>query len=468
MSYTEDRLQEIADAIREKTGEEGTINAEDFADRILEIETGVNTDDANATAADILERKTAYVKGVKVRGTMEEVAQAVPVITVDSATGVVTASSTQKEGFVYAGSKNSTKQLETQISATVTPETTRKVAVPIGRYTTGTVYVAGDQNLTPENIKADVSIFGVEGTLEEGIDTSDATAVASDILTGKTAYVDGEKVTGTLEKGVDTSDATATAGDILSGKTAYVKGVKVTGDIASKSSNDLTASGSSIIVPAGYYPNQANKSVATTTQATPGITVSTAGLITASATQGEGYVSSGTKSATKQLTTQAGTTITPGTSQKTAVSSGRYTTGAVYVAGDSNLVASNIKSGVSIFGVSGSLASGGTIYNAGLVYGTGSDSYEATFSVSGLSFQPKAIFLSIYDDGNSEEIYTTFVFATRDGTLIRGMSYLSPSNPRVYTSSRATANFGTNSVSVQLDRYGIGFPNNKATAYVFG
>lgn len=93
----------------------------------------------------------------------------------------------------------------------------------------------------------------------------------------------------------------------------------------------------------------------TATQATPSITVSSAGLVTASATQSAGYVASGTKSSTKQLTTQAGTTITPGTSQKTAVATGRYTTGNVYVAGDSNLVSSNIKSGVSIFGVSGGL-----------------------------------------------------------------------------------------------------------------
>ena len=68
------------------------------------------------------------------------------------------------------------------------------------------------------------------------------------------------------------------------------------------------------------------------TQATPSITVSSAGLITASATQSAGYVASGTKSATKQLTTQAAKTITPSKSTQTAVASGRYTTGAVTVA----------------------------------------------------------------------------------------------------------------------------------------
>lgn len=67
-------------------------------------------------------------------------------------------------------------------------------------------------------------------------------------------------------------------------------------------------------------------------QATPTITVSAAGLITASATQTEGYVVAGTKSATKQLSTQAAKTVTPSTSAQTAVASGKYTTGAIKVA----------------------------------------------------------------------------------------------------------------------------------------
>lgn len=145
-----------------------------------------------------------------------------------------------------------------------------------------------------------------------------------------------------------------TAADLLAGKQLIDQnGEAITGTIATKTASDLTASGSSIIVPAGYYDSEASKSVATATQATPSISVSSAGLITASSTQTAGYVSAGTKSATRQLTTQAGTTITPGTSQKTAVSSGRYTTGTVYVAGDADLKAANIKSGVNIFGVTG-------------------------------------------------------------------------------------------------------------------
>lgn len=157
-----------------------------------------------------------------------------------------------------------------------------------------------------------------------------------------------------IETGKDVSGVTATPNDVLSPKVFVDSdGNERTGTIATKNSSNLTASGSTITVPAGYYANQATKSVSTATQATPSVSVNSSGLITASATQTEGYVSAGTKSGTKQLTTQAAKTITPGTSNQTAISAGTYATGAVTVKGDSNLVASNIKSGVSIFGVSG-------------------------------------------------------------------------------------------------------------------
>lgn len=94
--------------------------------------------------------------------------------------------------------------------------------------------------------------------------------------------------------------------------------------------------------------------MSTTTQAIPSIIVnSSTGLVTATATQTAGYVNAGTKSSTYQLAFQAAKTITPTTTSQIAVSSGYYTGGAVTVVGDSNLVADNIKSGVSIFGVAG-------------------------------------------------------------------------------------------------------------------
>lgn len=88
------------------------------------------------------------------------------------------------------------------------------------------------------------------------------------------------------------------------------------------------------------------------TQATPSISVNSSGVITASAAQSAGYVSAGTKSATKQLTTQEAQTITPSTSDKT-IASGRYLTGTQTVKGDANLKPENIKKDVTIFGKTG-------------------------------------------------------------------------------------------------------------------
>ena len=93
-----------------------------------------------------------------------------------------------------------------------------------------------------------------------------------------------------------------------------------------------TVSEQTVTIPAGYYSAQTTKSVATATKATPGITVNTAGLITASYTQTAGYVTAGTVSSTSQLTVQAAKTITPSTTSQTAVSAYRYTTGVVTVA----------------------------------------------------------------------------------------------------------------------------------------
>jgi hypothetical protein len=79
-------------------------------------------------------------------------------------------------------------------------------------------------------------------------------------------------------------------------------------------------------------------------QATPVISVDNSnGLITATA---------GTKSSTYQMAFQPAQTITPGTTSKT-IAANTYLGGTQTIKGDTNLVASNIVSGKSIFGVTG-------------------------------------------------------------------------------------------------------------------
>lgn len=228
---------------------------------------------------------------------------------------------------------------------------------------------------------------------------------------------------------MDITDSTVTKETLAEGVTAYDKsGEKITGTMKQATPKTQektvtpTTSQQSVTPDSGYdgLSKVTVNAMPTATQATPSITVSSAGLITAKATQSAGYVASGTKSATKQLTVQAAKTITPSTSSQTAVASGRYTTGAVTVAaipstyvkptatksattytpstsnqtiaagtycsgvqtikGDANLKAENIKSGVTIFGVSGAAETGEDVTDETNAYTTKLASLETAIT----------------------------------------------------------------------------------------
>ena len=174
-----------------------------------------------------------------------------------------------------------------------------------------------------------------------------------------------------IQVGTDTSDATiSSGGQLLDGVTAYGASGKVTGTIPTKTSSDLTASGKTVTVPAGYYASQATKDVATGSATTPATSItanpsisvnSSTGVITASVNKSQsvtpsvsaGYVASGTAgtvsvngNATENLTTQAAQTITPTTTDQT-IAAGKYLTGAQTIEGVvcTNLLAGIIKDG---------------------------------------------------------------------------------------------------------------------------
>lgn len=243
----------------------------------------VDTTDATAVASQILEGETAYVSDIKITGTM--------------------------------------KNLGTQ---TITPKATEQ---SISNGYIEKLTVSGDSNLVPENIKEGVTIFNIEGTMDPGLDTSDATATINDIKSGQTAYVNGELITGTVPfygqfiftdgsiykvpsssvirfyktfntgpvgfnyggacivefpystvassigltadkilsgntilgidgtAGLDTSDATAVASDILLNKTAYVNGELITGTHECLDTTDANADASNILIGKTAYVN---------------------------------------------------------------------------------------------------------------------------------------------------------------------------------------------------------------------
>lgn len=174
---------------------------------------------------------------------------------------------------------------------------------------------------------------------------------------------------------VDTSDATLSSGDqMLDGYTSYSDGTKYTGNITTKSGSDITASGATVTVPAGYYSSQQTKSVTSGSATAPATisgtsasvstgtnTLTLSKTVSVTPTVSAGYVSSGTAgdsavSLTASVTTKGAATITPGTSDQT-IAADTYLTGAQTIKGDSNLQSGYIKNNVTIFGVTGSLTS---------------------------------------------------------------------------------------------------------------
>lgn len=66
-----DFLTDVANAIREKDGSTGTINPQNFSDKIKAIQTGVDTSDGNIKPTTVLKGYKGYAKGVAVNGAIE-------------------------------------------------------------------------------------------------------------------------------------------------------------------------------------------------------------------------------------------------------------------------------------------------------------------------------------------------------------------------------------------------------------
>ncbi len=128
------------------------------------VSLGVDTSDANATPADILNGKIAYVKGKRVVGTIPS-----------------------KE------------------AATHNPGTSNRVIASAGYYLAGTQAISGDSDLKAGNIKSGVSLFGISGKLK-------GSSLVSWSRTSSGSYTftqSGNRWTSN-NKGVASSTATAT------------------------------------------------------------------------------------------------------------------------------------------------------------------------------------------------------------------------------------------------------------------
>ncbi len=165
-----------------------------YAALVEQIDTGVDTSDATATAKDIAKGKTAYVQGQKITGKLYEYTKG------------------KTKNYFTTGSENVTFERDSNRDLI-------NITIP---------WMGNDEIMRIDSyikLGADATLFG------------DATA--ADVISGKTfTSKAGLKLTGTNTNDADTGDATATAADIAKGKTAYVQGAKVTGTAEPAESNN--------------------------------------------------------------------------------------------------------------------------------------------------------------------------------------------------------------------------------------
>lgn len=102
------------------------------------------------------------------------------------------------------------------------------------------------------------------------IDLTADTVTKEKLLKGATAHgPDGNVITGACDYDANTQDATATDAEILSGKTAYNKGNKITGAMKNNGavSGTISAKSGKYTVPQGYHDGSGTVQIAATEQA---------------------------------------------------------------------------------------------------------------------------------------------------------------------------------------------------------
>lgn len=151
------------------------------------------------------------------------------------------------------------------------------------------------------------------------IDLTADTITAADLASGVTAHdKSGATITGTSTYDSDTSDDTAVASEILSTKTAHARGTALTGTMPNRGAvtGTITTKTQQYTIPQGYHDGSGKVSISATEQAK---------LIPENIRQGITILSiEGTMSGTEDMDIEPAKSVTPSTTAQTVLPATGY------------------------------------------------------------------------------------------------------------------------------------------------
>lgn len=217
-----------------------------------------------------------------------------PTLSINTNTGIVTATITNSTaGYLEPTTKSSTLSLTTKAATTITPTNSSQTAVAKNVYTTGVITVAAVPTET-KSISSNGTYTPTSGKF--------FSSVTVNVSGGGGTTINNQNKTVTPTESLQSITADSGYTGLGTVTINAITATYVGSGIDRRSSSNLTASGATVSVPAGYYEITASKSIANGSEGIPTATKGTVSnhsiSVTPSVTNTAGYISGSTKTGT--------------------------------------------------------------------------------------------------------------------------------------------------------------------------